>query len=84
MTEVSYQSDEVSLEADDRRRVSVSTEGEVLSSTENILTGLPYGVHLLQELCRENVKRGEKQKEDVEKEKKKILNLLLNHYSQLL
>lgn len=64
VTEVSYQPDEVGLEADDRRiggRVSVSTEGgEVLRSTENILTGLPYHMHLLQELCREKVK-GKKQ-----------------------
>lgn len=55
VTEVSYQSDEMGLEADDRRtRVSLSAEGgEVLSSTKNVLTGLPYGMHLLQELCGE-------------------------------
>lgn len=55
VAEVSYEPDEVCLKADDRRirrRVSISTEGgEVLSSTENILTGLPSGVYLLQELC---------------------------------
>lgn len=54
VTEVSNQPDKVGLEADDRRaggRVSTGTEGgEILSSTENILTGLPYGVHLLQKL----------------------------------
>lgn len=54
VAEVSYEPDEVCLKADDRRirrRVSISTEGgEVLSSTENILTGLPSGVYLLQEL----------------------------------
>lgn len=52
------------FEADDRGmggRVFISTEGgEVLSSTENILTGLPNGMHLLQELCRENVKGGKR------------------------
>lgn len=60
VTQVSYKPDEVGLEADDRRvggRVIIPTEGgEVLCSTENILTGLPYSMHLLQELCRENVK----------------------------
>lgn len=60
VTQVSYKPDEVGLEADDRRLVSISTErGEVLCGTENILAGLPYGMHLLQELCREHIK-GEK------------------------
>lgn len=49
------------LEADDWRMgggVSISTEGgEVLSSAENILTSLPYSMHLLQELCREKRKK---------------------------
>lgn len=61
VTEVSYQPDEVGLEADDRGmggNVSISTEGgEVLSSAENILTGLPYRMYLLQELCREKSQR---------------------------
>lgn len=86
MTEVSYQPDEVGLEADDGRSVSVSTEGgEVLCSTENILAGLSDGVYLLQELCKENVKR-EKHKEHKEKgDKEKLpipshLVLLVNKY----
>lgn len=62
VTQVSYQPNEVGLEADDRRLVSISTEGgEVLCRTENILAGLPDGMHLLQELYRERVK-GEKRK----------------------
>jgi len=59
VTEVSYQPDEVCLEADDRRLgggVCLWIEGEVLSCTENVLTGLPDNVHLPQELCKENVK----------------------------
>lgn len=51
VTQISYQPDEMGFEADDRGmigRVSICTEGEVLRRTENILTGLPYGVHLLQ------------------------------------
>lgn len=59
VAEVSNEPDEVCLKADDRRirrRVSISTEGgEVLSSTENILTGLPSGVYLLQELCMDSL-----------------------------
>ena len=61
VTEVSYQPDEVGLEADDWRMgggVSISNEGgEVLSSAENILTSLPYSMHLLQELCKEKRKK---------------------------
>lgn len=60
VTQVSYKPDEVGFKADDRRmrgRVSIPTEGgEVLCGTENILTGLPYSMNLLQQLCRENVK----------------------------
>lgn len=52
VTQISYQPDEMGFETDDRgmiRIVSISTEGgEVLRSAENILAGLPYGVHLLQ------------------------------------
>lgn len=58
VAEVSNEPDEMCLKADDRRirrRVSISTEGEVLSSTENILTGLPSGVYLLQELCMDSL-----------------------------
>lgn len=61
VTEVSNQSDEVGFEADDRRiggRVSTISKGsKVLSRTENVLTGLPYSMHLLQELCRNNEKQ---------------------------
>lgn len=52
VTQISNQPDEMGFEADDRgmiRRVSICTEGgEVLRRAENILAGLPYGVHLLQ------------------------------------
>jgi len=72
VTEVSYEPDEVGLEADDRRmrgRVSVCAEGgEVLSGAENILTGLPYSMHLPQELCTGDIKCGKKQ----QKEKKMV------------
>lgn len=59
MTQVSYKPDEVGFKADDRGlgRVSIpASRREVLCSTENILTGLPYSMHLLQQLCTENVK----------------------------
>lgn len=53
VAQVSYQPDEVGLEADDGRvggRAHVSAHGgEVLSGAEDVLAGLAYGVHLLQE-----------------------------------
>lgn len=55
VTKVSYEPDELGLEADHRRMGRrVSAGGEVLHGTENIFTGLANSMHLLQELCVKN------------------------------
>lgn len=54
VTEVSYETDEMCLEADRGRGGAVSSlsQGEVLSCSEYILTGLPQSMDLLQEICK--------------------------------
>lgn len=67
MAEVSYEPDEVGLKADHRGlrgRVFLSGKGgEVLSGAENIPTGLPDSMHLLQKLCIEEKKEKEEEQE---------------------
>lgn len=54
VTEVSYETDEMCLEADRGRGGAVSSlsQGEVLSCSKYVLTGLPQSMDLLQEICK--------------------------------